>query len=339
MEKKKKHGVVVSGGGAWGAFGAGTLAGLNKKYDVGAGISTGALMTPLVVLGEYDRLKEGYTNTKDSDIFDLAWYKPRPIKKNGKVNIWAIIYSLLLAKETFGTTYAMRKHIDKFLHDDDFNRINSENREVFVGAQNLAEKPSLLHYFSTKYNNSKNFKDWMWASANAPFATSLIKKEFFSDKSGQIQMGQWTDGGLTEVVPFDPILKANCDEIDVIIHRTLPYLDVDSGFAENLIDNVDISLNAMRYDIEFEYLVPKMFHIALEREIKINAYFLPRKLSNNSLVFNKQQMTEWWNEAEQSIKNDGSVILNREDMKKMVAENKANIFNLTNRITTFDGTK
>ena len=68
---KRKKGLAVSGGGAHGAFGAGTLAGLNKDYDIAAGISTGALMTPLVLLKDFDRLKEAYTSVTDKDIFDL----------------------------------------------------------------------------------------------------------------------------------------------------------------------------------------------------------------------------------------------------------------------------
>ncbi len=48
---------VISGGGSMGAYGAGTLAALNKDYDLVCGVSTGALMSPLVALKKWDILK------------------------------------------------------------------------------------------------------------------------------------------------------------------------------------------------------------------------------------------------------------------------------------------
>jgi predicted acylesterase/phospholipase RssA len=56
-----KKGLIISGGGAFGAYGVGTLASLNKDYDIVAGISTGALMGSLVALKKFDVLKEAYT--------------------------------------------------------------------------------------------------------------------------------------------------------------------------------------------------------------------------------------------------------------------------------------
>ena len=295
---KKKIGVAVSGGGAWGAFGAGTLAKINKKYDVGVGISTGALMTPLVILNKYDVLKEAYTNTRDKDIFDLKWYKPRPIKKNGKVNMWAIIWALIWANPTFGTTNSMRKHIEKFIKSTDYDEIHKQGKEVLVGCQNIAEEPSLNHYFSTKNEKFEDFKDWMWFSANAPFATSLEEKEWTDPLIPQQKyVGQWTDGGLTEVIPLQPLLKMGCNEIDVIIHRPKPHYSYEISPTTNIIENFERSIKAMRYDIEFENLLETCEYMSQQHGIKITLYFLPRKLSNNSLVFNKEQMTAWWNEG------------------------------------------
>lgn len=297
MEKNKK-GVVVSGGGAWGAFGAGTLARLNKKYNVGAGISTGALMIPLVMLNDYNRLKEGYTSVTDKDIFDLKWYRPKPMKKNGNVNIWAIIYALIMGEPTFGTTKNMRKLIDKFIFEEDYQNLKEKNKEVFVGCQNMAEEPSLVHFFSTKYEEFKNFKDWMWFSANASFATSIVEKEWTNPLMPDLKlMGQWTDGGLTEVIPLQPIILSNCNEIDIIIHRPKLAQLYQIKPVKNLIENVERGIKAMRYDIEFEHLIDTCEYLAKYHNIKITLYFLPRKLSNNSLVFNKEEMKNWWDEG------------------------------------------
>lgn len=68
--------LVLSGGGADGAFGAGVLvgwaeSGLRPVFDIVTGVSTGALMATLVFLGaEYDPvLKDVYTTVSSDDIY------------------------------------------------------------------------------------------------------------------------------------------------------------------------------------------------------------------------------------------------------------------------------
>jgi len=618
-----KRGLVVSGGGSWGAFGAGTLAGLDKEYDVAAGISTGALMTPLALLGEHEILKKAYTNTTPKDIFDLKWYKPNPINKRGKINMWAIIYALIFGNTSLATTNAMRKHIDKFMKINDYKRLIMNGKEILVGCQNYQEEPSLVHFFSNltekfedfclsddtkiltkrgfigiddikedddvvswkknemvyekplriiknnysgkmlhfdgdsfeclvtpehkmgfyknhskktetgrkriwkwhekqakellnvgmgsiKYNykfpvsghinqidfdikddeirfvgwmvtegwksiqkdkyvrygigqsikvypekaeeienilinlnishsfydredgvrifqfKTRNNKyvesllidgmrrlprkylsefserqleilfksmmdgdgcwsrmtycsnhydlicdmqelchkigrvgkikkgkdinhyylyimrkdverairkineidysgktwcvtvpsgfitikykdkisvvgncDWMWFSANYTFACSLIQKEWTPDPlfPNNVYMGQWADGGITEVIPLDSIMKKGCTEIDVIIHRPIPVQKYQTRKIKNLIEYVLSGIAAMRHDIEFENLYDTCQHMADKHGVTTTLYFLPRKLGNNSLVFNKEEMEKWWEEG------------------------------------------
>lgn len=68
--------LVLSGGGAYGAFTAGVLkgwseAGTRPEFDVVTGVSTGALIAPLAFLGpEFDReLEVQYTATRDRDVY------------------------------------------------------------------------------------------------------------------------------------------------------------------------------------------------------------------------------------------------------------------------------
>jgi len=297
MEKKFKRGLCVSGGGAWGAFGAGTLARLDREYTIGAGISTGSLITPLALLGEWERLKDAYTSVNDNDIFDLKWYKPKPITKNGKPNVLAVILALILGHKTVATTQKLRDLIDKFVYSDDYQRLQLSDKEAMVGCQNLTEYPSTLHFFSSKNEHFTDFKDWMWIAANEPFFTSLVSKEWYDPTFGEKFVGQWADGGISELIPLDPIIEANCDEIDVIIHRPKTVHSVEKHKINNLLDSVDRVIGAMRYDIEFEYLIQKCQYAANEKGIKINLYFLPRALGPNSLVFDKKQMLAWWQEG------------------------------------------
>ena len=110
-------------------------------------------------------------------------------------------------------------------------------------------------------------------------------------------MGQWSDGGITEVIPLDPIVAAGCKEIDVVIHRPQVTHNYQTGKINNLIEYVEGGIGAMRYDIEFEHIYDTCQHMEDEHGVKTTLYFLPRKLNKNSLVFNQKEMTEWWNEG------------------------------------------
>ena len=310
MDKDKiKRALVVSGGGSFGAFGGGTLAGLNREYDIAAGISTGALLTPLALLGEYDILKEAYTSISDGDIFDLSWYKPRPIKKNGKINMWAIIYALIMGNPSFGTTKNMKKLIDKFMLGKYYSRLLMNKKEILVGAQNFQEEPSELHYFSTMVEKYEDFKNWMWFSANATFATSIVQKKWTNKTTGKEYMGQWSDGGITEIIPIDPIISSGAKEIDIIIHRPKVTHEYEVDKIDNLIEYVIAGIAAMRYDITFEHLNETCKHMADEHGITSTLYFLPRKLSNNSMVFNKKQMVKWWEEGYDTCNDPDRIII------------------------------
>jgi NTE family protein len=288
-----KKGLVISGGGALGAHGAGTLAALNKDYDVVAGISTGALMSPLVILNEWETLQEAYTSVTQGDIFDKKWYRPAAFKSNGKVNILGIFYSIIFSKKSFGTTKNLRKLIDKFITEEMFEEINKQDKKLIVGCQNLRQVPSKIHYFNSKDCTYEDFKDWMWASANAPFFMTLMDKEW-TDELGNTYMGQWTDGGVSELIALDEVFKEGCKEIDVIIHRAQPKDQYETEKIKNSIQNVTTVIDAMRYDIEFEYLTDKARHFA-NQGCKVTLYYLPYKLTNNSLIFDKKVMTDWWN--------------------------------------------
>ena len=72
--------LVLSGGGANGAYTAGVLSGwtasgTRPQFDVVTGVSTGALIAPFAFLGsDYDdTLRQSYTSAKESDIFKRRW--------------------------------------------------------------------------------------------------------------------------------------------------------------------------------------------------------------------------------------------------------------------------
>jgi NTE family protein len=308
MAKKKqvKRGLIISGGGAFGAFGVGTLAAIDKDYDVVAGISTGALMASLVSLRKWDVLKEAYTSVTNESIFDKKWYRPNVFKKNGSLNYFSLLYVLLgrlfgrnNSLNTLATTHNMRSLIDKFITEEDYNVIKNLNKEVVVAAVNINELPAKLHYFSSNDQSFEDFKDWTWASANAPFVTTLLEKKWYDKETDKWYIGEWTDGGLIELAPFDYVLESGVNEVDIIMHRSKAIPLKEQGLSSDMLQNVERSIAAMRYDIEFEdgKLRQNFANFAKQHKMKIRVFWLPRKLASNSLVFDKEQMLKWYEEG------------------------------------------
>jgi predicted acylesterase/phospholipase RssA len=294
MEKIKRA-LLISGGGSWGAFGGGTLARINGDYDTVVGISTGSLLASFTALKEWELLKDVYTSVNSSSVFDKCWYKPMPLKKNGKLNKWAIIVTLILGQKSIATSNALRKTIDKNFPEKFFNELRKQNKEILIGTQNYAQMPSKIHYFSSLDEKYEDFKNWMWCSANFPFFTTLVEKSWNND-TGSFHIGEWSDGGISNLIGIDQLMNKDFNEIDIILHRAKVEEKLEGNKIDNLMENITTSISAMRYDIEFEYFYEKIKKLN-EQGAKVTVYWLPRKLSANSMVFNEKEMLAWWEEG------------------------------------------
>lgn len=290
-----KRALVLSGGGSWGAYGGGTLSRLDKNYNIIIGLSTGSLLAPLAALREWELLKYAFTNVDNSDIFDNIWYKGRPISSKGKIRNIPIIMTLLLGQKTICTSYALRKTIDVFFLEKYYQELKNQGKEILVGTQNFTEIPSRIHYFSSNNETYEEFKDWMWCSANFPFFTSLVRKSW-NDCHGNFHVGFWCDGGLTDLIGINQLDNKRFNEIDIVLHRTKPHESYEGNKINNLIGNITTGINIMKCGIEFEYFYDKIRNLN-KQGTKVTIYWLPRKLSDNVMVFNPEKMSMWWKEG------------------------------------------
>lgn len=290
-----KKGCMISGGGARGAYGGGTLARIDGDYDTIVGISTGGLLAPFAALKEWDILKEAYTSVGLYDIIDKCWYKGKPFNNDGSSRLFPILTTLLFQQKSVYTSNSLRHTIDSFFTADSFEDLITQNKEVLVGTQNFAEIPSKIHYFSSMVEEFEDFKDWMWCSANYPHFSSLVKKGW-TDESGGFHVGEWSDGGLTDLVGFDQMIGQGYDEVDIILHQTKFNEKFEGNKIRNLIDNVGTSVSAVQYSNEF-----KNFYYNIRRlnkaGAKVRVFWLPRQLSKHSMMFNKDLMSKWWDEG------------------------------------------
>jgi NTE family protein len=290
-----KRGLLISGGGSWGAYGAGTLARLDKDYDTIVGVSTGALMSPFVALREWELLHTAYTTISNNDLFDKYWYKQFPISKSGKIRRLPIIISLILGQKSVSESHSLRKTIDKYFSIEMYSEIRNQGKEILVGTQNYAEIPSKIHYFSSSNENYEDFKDWLWCSANFSFFTSLVKKAW-KDTKGNFHIGEWSDGGLTDLVGIDKLIGMGFTNVDIIIHRPISNITYEGNVINNLLDNVVTGISAMRHDIEFEFLYDRVQELNKEGTL-VNIYWLPNIPEIDSMCFNGGLMTKWWDDG------------------------------------------
>jgi hypothetical protein len=299
---ENKRGLLISGGGSWGAFGGGTLARINGDYDIVVGMSTGSLLAPLTALKEWELLKTNYTTLKYHDIIDHCWYKPKLIKKHGRLSTLPIIITLLLREKTVYTSNVLKKTIDKFFPENFFQELRLEGKEIIIAAQNYAEIPSVLHYFSSNDVEYLELKDWMWCGANFPYFTSLVKKSWQSD-SGSFHVGLWNGGGLSDFIGVDQLMMKGLTEIDIILHRERTERKLEGNPVNNLIHNITTSVDVIRYNIELEYFYERIKRLN-RQGAKVNVYWLPRNLNTSQMFYDQKEMLAWWEEGYDSAFNE-----------------------------------
>lgn len=267
-----KKGIVISGGGSWGAFTVGRLAVNKPKVDYVIGCSTGSLIAPFVLLEKWDELIFLYSNVEDSDIFST-----NPFKQNGNIKIFQALKRLILGKKTLGETLSLKSMILKYFTKEMFEELKFKNKECIVTVCNI-DNP----YRSTEFINSKDciyevFCDYMFASCCVPLVTTLV----------EINGNNYCDGGTLEGVPIQQAVKDNCTELDVYLHNVefkKPYKPI-----KNILHFSARLFNLMRQEIKKDDMSIGNFN----NNVSIKYKYLPYELNLRLLRFNKEQMRMW----------------------------------------------
>jgi predicted patatin/cPLA2 family phospholipase len=294
---EKKTALVISGGGSKGAFGGGVAQYLieegGRDYDLFIGTSTGSLLVPFLAINEINKLREAYTNVTQEDIFKVNPFK---VKKdvNGStkvgINYLNVLWNVTLrGKNSFGDASNLRNLINTFMTERDFEIIKNSNKEVLSCVTNLTLAQT--EFKSTNEYGWKDYGDWMLASSTVPPFMEYVTKGGYD----------YADGGLLENIPIQEAINRGATDIDVIIlkkeHGSLAPERIRNPF-HYLLRSIDLMMTEIgRDDIRLANLNAK-----IHGDVKINFYYTPRKLTNNSLVFNKEAMNDWWKEGYESAK-------------------------------------
>lgn len=286
--------LVISGGGSKGAFAGGVAEFLiNEKkrdYDLYLGSSTGSLLIPNLALSNIDKMHRIYTNVTQHNIFSLSPFKVRYKKGEEFIQIHHlnVLLQLIKGKRTFGESKRLKKLLKKSLSISEFNHLKSLNKDVIVTVTNLTLNK--VEYKSIKDFNYEEFCEWVWISCNYVPFMSLVKKDGF----------EYADGGFSCVVPIREAILRGATEIDAII------LDTEAFTYRKSIGKNPLSLMIDLFDGILDQVEKKDIALgklsAKHNNVKLNLYHTPTKLTDNSLVFNKKQMTQWWKQGYECAK-------------------------------------
>jgi len=305
-----KKAIVISGGGAKGAFAGGIVDYLttkNKKdYDMYVSSSTGTLVQLIASTGNIPKLKEGYTTVTNEKI-----WKVNPFKlvknKNGKVKTelswFRVIRNLLPSYKfkkkkgfpwftikkfeggiSFGDSSNLLSLIKEFMSQKEYLFVKEElEKELIVCTVNATLKQ--VEYKSSMNWGYDDFCEWTQASCSAyPFMSPVLKNDY-----------QYIDGGILETVPIQEAINRGATEIDIIILKEEnPKFEVE--YMRNLLHGILTEIDMMHYELSKDDIQIGKLKAKLD-DVTLNFYYTPRKLTNNSLMFDKEVMTEWWEEG------------------------------------------
>ncbi len=278
--------LVISGGGSKGSFAGGVaqylMEELGHRYDLFIGTSTGSLLISHLALEKIEKIKNVYTSVNQKSIFSNCPFTVE--RKHGVDNIgmnhWNILKNFYRGKKTFGESGNLLKLIRNCFTREEFDLLKNGPKEIVVTVSNLSLNQ--VEYKSINDFSYEEFCEWIWISCNyAPFM-SLVRKNGC----------EYADGGLGNMVPIEEAVKRGATEIDVIILQTeVNHLNrMPSKNPFSLLTTI------------FEFILDRIEHqnirigklVAGHNEAIINFYYTPTVLTTNSLVFDKEKMTKWW---------------------------------------------
>lgn len=193
--------LVLSGGAANGAFGAGLLngwtdAGDRPDFEVVTGVSTGALIAPFAFLGsDYDlHLKSMFTQTTTADL----------IEERGVIEI--------VTGDALTSTDNIRKRLRALIDENVMNAIAAEARKgrgLFIGTTNLdAGRPVIWNIGMIAASGAPSalqlIHDVILASTAAPVAFPPVMIEV--EANGRIYDEMHVDGGINQQLFLYPMV-------------------------------------------------------------------------------------------------------------------------------------
>ena len=311
--------LVVSGGGARGAWGVGVARSLYETeggYRAVFGTSIGSLMAPMILLQQFDSLEAYYTRVTQKDIFSKNPFKVKTV--NGTVTTelkgFNAFWRLLWNKPTLGETENLRRLIQKCFRPEDFATLKSRSDlSLHVAVTNMTNGQSEVKT-SDEIGAYDEMVNWIWASSNQPVFMS------YTMMNGH----PYVDGGVREVVPLRAAvvyaIKHRIDTIDVIVNDSWEPQDKNWSVEKNkgyfkggLMRVLDVyNANTVYYDLRSAALMSTLHDERVKAGtaegsglLTVIVYSMPDEVANqykDELGFDRIKMTEFVKKGKKFIR-------------------------------------
>lgn len=269
------RGLVLSGGGANGAFEVGALQHIigEKKihYDVICGVSVGALNGSILAQypeGQEEASMEHLSNiweqvNRDSDIYK-KWYGGW---------LWHLP---ALWKRSIYCTAPLQKIVHEHVNEA---RFRTSDKQLFIGAVCL---------------NTGEYK--VWDKSSPDITEAILASSSFPVFFEPVQINHkwYTDGGLRDITPIKAAIDAGCTRIDVIQCGSAELLQFPSG-APSTLKQVQIMLEVVfdeidRNDYEKAQMINKLVKAGVSDKKLIELHRIRHLISlGDSLDFNQEK--------------------------------------------------
>jgi len=223
---------VFPGGGDLGAFSVGVAEALNEleiRPDFICGTSTGALIAPMVSIGEHEELSRIYTTVTKRNIMRSNWWRPWKLWRESLYHTEPL--ERLIRKTMAGNRYdrLMKSEIPVFLCS-----VACQTKEIWYWSQT-----STAHPQTYKWESFDEFVRAVLASTNQPVIMPPVKL------NGQLCF----DGGVREVIPITLAYQLGASKIIAVSHKpktsTTP-----SSTPENIAEIGIWSIDTMQTEIQ-----------------------------------------------------------------------------------------
>ncbi len=292
--------LVISGGGSKGAFAGGVaqylLQDKEHTYDLLLGTSTGSLLIPHLALGKIDKIYDVYTNVDVKKIFDINPFLVK--EKNGidvvSINHFNVLLQFFKRRRTFGESHKLLKYIKENFTKEEFNELKLKKINVLVTVTNLSKNE--VEYKSINDYEYDEFCDWIWISCNYIPFMSLVTRNGY----------EYGDGGFSSLVPIREAIQCGATEIDVVVLETETQVEPRKTGRNPFSLMVDLFATLLEQVEKHDITIGKL--AAKNKNCKLNFYYTPNQLTDNSLIFNKRKMKKWWHEGYEYAKNKSDLM-------------------------------
>jgi predicted patatin/cPLA2 family phospholipase len=235
-----------------------------------------------LALNKIDTIKQAFTQVNQTSIFDNCPFKV--VNKAGqqhiKINHINVIKNFIRGRKTFGESNNLRQLLSNKITKNDFQTLQNGAKEIIVSVSNLTA--NAVEYKRLKEYSYDDFLDWIWISCNYVPFMSLVTKNGC----------EYADGGLGCMIPIEEAVRRGATEVDAI------FLDTEFQQTNRMHSNNPFDALGTIFDFISDRIESQNLHIgqlvADDFNSKLNLFYTPKVLTQNSLVFNQEQMNSWW---------------------------------------------